>query len=78
MQKVPWRQKAGLCRLLLFPVVYGAMLKAQRLAVSMEARGFRVYPRRTYLRRLEFNRADYVVMLIFFAVTIVLVALRIC
>lgn len=54
------------------------MLKAQRLAVSMEARGFRVYPRRTYLRRLEFNRADYVVMLIFFAVTIVLVALRIC
>lgn len=65
-----------MCRLLLFPVIYGAMLKAQRLAVSMEARGFRVYPRRTYLRRLEFSRADYVVILAFTAATVALVILH--
>ncbi len=78
LKKAPWGQKISLCRLLLFPVVYGTMLKAQQLAVAMESRGFRAYPRRTYLRRLEFNHADYILMLIFLAVTIVLVALQIC
>lgn len=76
LKKAPWGKKAELCRLLLFPVIYGAMLKAQRLAVSMEARGFRVYPRRTYLRRLDFHWADYVVMLVFSSATIVLIMLH--
>ena len=58
---------------LFFPVVYGAMLKAEQLAVAMEGRGFRAYPERTYLRRLEFNYTDYVLMLLFFVVTCLLV-----
>ena len=73
LKKVPWGQKITMYSRLLFPVIYGAMLKAQRLAVSMEARGFRVYPRRTYLRRLEFSRADYVVLTVFPAAAIALV-----
>lgn len=76
LKKVPWGQKIKLCRLLLFPVIYGSMLKAQQLAVAMESRGFRAYPRRTCLRRLEFGHADYILMLIFSAVTVVLVALH--
>ncbi len=76
LKKVPWRQKIAMYSRLLFPVIYGAMLKAQRLAVSMEARGFRVYPRRTYLRRLEFSRADYAVMLFFSVTAVALVILR--
>jgi energy-coupling factor transport system permease protein len=63
-------------RRVLFPVIYGAMLKAQRLAVSMEARGFRVYPRRTYLRRLNFRFVDYMVLVIFPLITIVLILLQ--
>ena len=50
--------------------------KAQRLAVSMEARGFRVYPRRTYLRRLNFRFVDYMVLVIFPLITIVLILLQ--
>jgi energy-coupling factor transport system permease protein len=76
LKKVPWGQKIAMYRRLLFPVIYGAMLKAQRLAVSMEARGFRVYPRRTYLRRLNFRFVDYIVLVIFPLITIVLILLQ--
>jgi energy-coupling factor transport system permease protein len=76
LKKVPWGQKIAMYRRLLFPVIYGAMLKAQRLAVSMEARGFRVYPRRTYLRRLNFRFVDYMVLVIFPLITIVLILLQ--
>ena len=72
MKKIPWGQKLAMYRRLALPIVYGAMLKAQQLAIAMEARGFRAYPRRTYLRRLEFYWADYVIMAIFLTGTIIL------
>lgn len=77
LEKVPWGQKIAMYSRLLFPVIYGAMLKAQRLAVSMESRGFRVYPRRTYLRRLNFRFVDYMVMLVFPVITIMLIVLQV-
>lgn len=64
-KRVPWRQKIALCRQLLFPVVYGAVLKAKQMAVAMEARGFRAYPQRTYLSRLQFSGRDYALMVVF-------------
>ncbi|MGD0153788.1 MAG: energy-coupling factor transporter transmembrane component T [Thermacetogeniaceae bacterium] len=73
LQRVPWGQKMALYRSLLFPVVYGALLKAQQLSEAMDARGFRAYPRRTYLRRLQFQSLDYAMMLLFLAGTSVLV-----
>jgi len=77
IKKVPWGQKIAIYRCLFFPIVYGTMFKARQLAVAMETRGFRVYPRRTYLRRLNFHYADYVVMLVFLVITIMLILLRI-
>ena len=76
LKNVPWGEKIGLYKSLFFPVVYGAMLKAEQLAVAMEGRGFRAYPQRTYLRRLEFNYTDYVLMLLFFVVTCLLVCVH--
>ncbi|MDD3898517.1 MAG: energy-coupling factor transporter transmembrane component T [Syntrophomonadaceae bacterium] len=73
LKKVPWGQKIAMYRCLAFPVVCRTMLKAEQLAVAMETRGFRAYPRRTYLRRLDFYWADYVVMLVFLAITIMLI-----
>lgn len=72
LKKVPWGQKIAMYRRLMFPVVYTTMLKAEQLAVSIESRGFRAYPTRTYLRRLDFYWADYVVMLVFVIATIML------
>lgn len=77
LKKVPWKQKFSLYRRLFFPVIYGVMLKARHLAVSMESRGFRAYPTRTYLRRLKFHYADYLVMMVFLFTTIVLIATRV-
>ncbi len=76
LKKVPWGQKIAMYRRVLFPGLYGAMLKAPRLAGSLEARGFRVYPRRTYLRRLNFRFVDYMVLVIFPLITIVLILLQ--
>jgi energy-coupling factor transport system permease protein len=73
LKQVPWGQKIGIYRRLLFPVVYGALLKAQQLSEVMEARGFRAYPRRTWLRRLQLNLADYALMLSFVAATSALI-----
>ncbi|MGI5920869.1 MAG: energy-coupling factor transporter transmembrane component T family protein [Syntrophomonadaceae bacterium] len=77
LKKVPWGQKIAMYRRLVFPVVYRVMLKAEYLAVAMEARGFRAYPRRTYLRRLSLQWSDYAVMLAFSVVTIILIVLHI-
>lgn len=77
LKKVPWGQKIAMYRRLIFPVVYRTMLKAEQLAIAMEARGFRAYPRRTYLRRLDFQRADYIVMPVCLVITIMLVVRQI-
>ena len=74
-KKVPWRQKLALCRQLLFPAVYGAVLKAGQMAAAMEARGFRAYPRRTYLRKLRFGRMDYVCLVLFPFCTVLCIVL---
>lgn len=77
LKKVPWGRKITLYRRLFFPVLCGVMLKAQQLAVAMEARGFGAYPRRTYLRRLDFHTADYVLLPFFPVVTLTLILLHI-
>lgn len=76
LKKVPWREKIGLYRCMFFPLVYGAILKAQQLSLSMEARCFRIYPRRTYLRRLNFTAVDYGVIAAFLTVTLVLIIIH--
>lgn len=73
LKQVSWGKRIELFRCLLFPVVFSALLKAQQLAVAMESRGFRAYPQRTYLRRLDFIWADYLVMLIFVSATMILI-----
>lgn len=75
LKKVPWREKIGFYRSLFFPVVYGVMLKARQLSVAMEARCFRLYPRRTYLRRLNLTFTDYGVMLVSVTATLMLITL---
>lgn len=73
LKRVSWGEKMELFRCLLFPVVFGMLLKARNLAAAMEARGFRAYPRRTYLRRLDFIWADYAVILLFATATLILI-----
>ncbi|MDD3899126.1 MAG: energy-coupling factor transporter transmembrane component T [Syntrophomonadaceae bacterium] len=72
LKKIAWGEKISMYRTLAFPVVYRTMLKAQQLSIVMEARGFRAYPRRTYLRRLDLCWADYVIISLALTVTAIL------
>jgi energy-coupling factor transport system permease protein len=65
LKKVPWGQKIAVYSSVFFPLVYGIIIKAQKLSIAMETRGFRAYPRRTYMRRLFFSPKDYFCILFF-------------
>ncbi len=73
LKKIPWGKKIALYRRLLFPAIYRAMLKGEKLAVVMESRGFRAYPRRTYHRRLYFKNLDYAVIILSLGATALLI-----
>jgi energy-coupling factor transport system permease protein len=73
LKKVAWREKIDLYRSLFFPIVYGITLKAQQLSLAMEARCFRIYSRRTYLRKLKLTVTDYVLIFFFVIITLVLI-----
>lgn len=47
------------------PILVGALERAKDTSVSMEARCFRLYPQRTYLRKLTLRKRDVVLLIIF-------------
>ncbi len=44
----------------MIPLLAGAVRKAERVALAMDARGFGAFPDRTYYRASSFSRADWV------------------
>jgi energy-coupling factor transport system permease protein len=56
------RQKAMMMQTFVTPVLIRSLLKAKRLAMSMELRGFNAQPTRTSLHELSLTRRDKVVL----------------
>ncbi|KAF1083793.1 Energy-coupling factor transporter transmembrane protein EcfT [Sporotomaculum syntrophicum] len=77
MQKVAWGKKIKVFTYIFSPLVSNVLLKANQLAISMEARGFRLYPRRTYLRVLKYNSLDYLITILSLSITLVVLTLSI-
>lgn len=73
LKKIPWGCKLNMYKRLVFPIVYRTMRQAEQMATAMEARGFRAYHRRTYLRRLQFTGIDYAVCCFFATATLLLI-----
>jgi energy-coupling factor transport system permease protein len=71
LQKIPWRDKLKFYAYFLTPLLSSVIIKAHQLAITMEARAFRVYRRRTYLRVLKYSMSDYLVMVSFLSATLV-------
>jgi energy-coupling factor transport system permease protein len=67
IKKSGFRNKAKAYASIALPVTAGAIRHAERLSVAMEARGFRAYPRRTSMRRLHLQTADWIYAALFFA-----------
>lgn len=51
----------GMC----IPILAGALSRAQDTAIAMEARGFRMYRTRTYMRKLVLKKKDIFLMILF-------------
>ena len=53
-----WLGRARLYVTMLLPITAGALHRAERMALAMEARGFRSQPRRSHWRSLHFTLRD--------------------
>ena len=73
LKKVSLKKRVDLYSRLFFPMIYASLFKARQMSVALETRGFRLYPKRTYMRRLKFGIADYIIMLICFSSTLTLI-----
>lgn len=70
LQKTSTRQKLKLYTRMMLPIISGAIYRAEQMAIAMEARAFRAYPQRTYMRKLRLQKMDY-----FVQITVVLVSI---
>lgn len=70
LQKISTRQKLKLYTRIMLPILSGAIFRAEQMAIAMEARAFRAYPQRSYMRKLKLKKLDYGVQ-----ITVVLVSL---
>ena len=59
MQKIPIRKKLYLYKRMCIPILSGAMERVQDTSISMEARGFCAYRKRTYMRKLILKKRDW-------------------
>lgn len=71
----PWGRKAKLYVTMLLPITAGALHRAERSSLAMEARAFRSRPRRSQWRSLSFTRRDGLYLLGF---CLVFTALLLC
>lgn len=76
LKKIPIGKKLSLYTYILTPSVIKALNRARFISLSMECRGFRAYPARTFYRRLKMKRADYITILVTLASTIVIFSLN--
>ncbi len=65
LQKASLKKKLRTYLKISLPVLAGAMERAKDTSISMEARAFRAYPRRTYMRKLRLKTRDICLMVIF-------------
>lgn len=69
LQKISARLKIKLYTRMLLPIISGAIYRAEQMAIAMDARAFRAYPQRSYMRRLKLKKRDY-----FLQITMVLLS----
>jgi len=62
LKKIPLLRRLKMYSYLLAPLLISVLLKARDLSLAMEMRAFRAFPRRTSLRTLYLQPADYLVM----------------
>jgi energy-coupling factor transport system permease protein len=76
LQKISLRQKFKIYTRMMLPIISGAICRAEQMAIAMEARAFRAYPQRSYMRKLILNKRDYLVQITAVLTSILLLILN--
>jgi len=63
LARIPLKQKLSLYSYVLTPSVIKALNRARFISLSMESRGFRIYPDRTSYCKLSMSKMDYVTII---------------
>ncbi|WP_066499043.1 energy-coupling factor transporter transmembrane component T family protein [Abyssisolibacter fermentans] len=78
LDKIPIKSKLKIYSYIFTPVIAGSIIKAKRLSITMETRAFRAYPNRVSYMILNMRFADYIVMIITFIITALIVGIYVC
>ena len=70
IRSIPIKQRISLYVYLFNPILTGTILKAEKLSIAVEMRGFRAYDTRTSYLNLKMSRLDYIIILISIIFTI--------
>ena len=65
LKKAPIKEKLRAYMRMCIPIMSGALSRAQDTAIAMEARGFRMYKQRTYMRKLTLKKSDKFLIILF-------------
>lgn len=64
VDRVPWGKKLEIYKYIFMPVVAAAILRAKKVAIAMETRAFRAFPRRTFVHDISFGTLDYLAVML--------------
>ncbi len=75
LDKIPIRERINIYSYIFMPIVLGSISKAEKLAISIEMRGFRAYDSRTSYNQLSMSKLDYILISIITVFTTVFLIL---
>ncbi|HQD20073.1 MAG TPA: energy-coupling factor transporter transmembrane component T [Bacillota bacterium] len=64
LKAIPLKDKLRVYSYLLMPTTAGALIRSRRIAIAMEARAFRAYPRRTWLEWPRLTPWDWLIIVL--------------
>lgn len=77
IKKIPIKERLNLYSYLFTPILAGTMLKAERLSIAIEMRGFRAYDKRTSHFVLKLKKIDYLIMALAITTTIIFIYMEV-
>lgn len=64
INNIPIRERVSVYSYLFTPILAGVLLKAEKLSIAMEMRGFRAYDNRTSYLVLKMSKWDYIIIFV--------------
>lgn len=70
LKNIPIKERLNIYSYIFMPILVETIIKAERLSIAIEMRGFRAYENRTSFLLLKLSKWDYLIMLLSLVITI--------